>query len=50
MKSELKVSFNKEWAKKAKKADFIKNHEKAYPTLDLGAIHDEIVGRDKKKD
>lgn len=44
---EFKVSFNIEWAKKAKRSDFIKNHEKAYPDLNLGEIHDEIMGRNK---
>lgn len=44
-RGELKISINTAWAKKVKRADFIKNLEKAYPDTDLGELYDEIVGR-----
>lgn len=43
MKEPLKISFNKEWAKKVGKAKFVKQLEKAYPEIDLGAEYDKIV-------
>ena len=49
MKAGIKISINIAWAKRVKKAVFIKNLSKAYPDLDLGAIHDEINGKVKKE-
>lgn len=41
--------FNKEWAKKAGKGKFIKNHELAYPNLDLGEIYDSMFPKKKEE-
>jgi hypothetical protein len=43
---EAGISFNKEWAKKKTRAEFVKHFAKVYPKLDLKRIYTEIT---KKK-
>lgn len=51
MKHEFKPSFNKEWANKVSKADFIKVHEAWAEHVDLGAEWEklQVKGEEKPK-
>jgi len=49
MKKPLKISINKEWAKKVGKAKFVSQLEKAYPDVDLGSDIDKIVPPNEEK-
>lgn len=50
MRKKTVVAWNVEYVKGLKKEDFVKEFAEVYPSVDLSAEYDLVVGKEKKDD